>query len=60
MELNRNTLCPRRLSSGRIRNALRTVDGIKLKLSACVEGDDEETKDAMRILPLMLLQLLLL
>ena len=60
MELNRNTLCTHRLSSGRIRNASRTVDGVKLKLSACVEGDVEETKDAMHILPQMLLQLLLL
>jgi len=60
MKLNRNTLCPHRLPSGHIRNISRTVDGIKLKISECVEADVEETKDAMRILPLMLLQLLLL
>ena len=53
MKLNRNTLCPDRLSCGRIRN-----DGINSKLLACVERDLEETKDAMCILPLMLLQLL--
>ena len=44
MKLIRNTLCPHWLSSGRIRNASETVDGIKLKHSAYVEGDVEETK----------------
>jgi hypothetical protein len=43
-----------------MRNALGTVDAIKRKLSACVEGDIQETKGATRILLLMLLQLLLL
>jgi len=43
MELNRNTLCPHRLSRGRIRNASGTVDG-KLKPSACVEGNVEEQR----------------
>ena len=32
------------------------VLGIKLELSACVEGDVDETKGAMRILLLMMLQ----
>ena len=49
MELIQNTLCPHRLSSGSIRNATETVGGIKLKLSACVEGDVEKTEGAMHI-----------
>ena len=43
-----------------VKNASGTVDGIKLKLSACVEEDAEETRSSMRILLLLLLQLLLL
>ena len=60
MNLIQNTLCPSSLSSGCIRNTSETVDGAKLKLSAWVEGDVEETQGVMRILLLMLLQLLLL
>ena len=60
MEINRITLYPHGLSRGRIRNAPGTVDGIKLKLSVCVEGEVEETKGAMDLLLLFLLQLLLL
>ena len=56
----RNILCPHRSSSRRVRNASGLFDDIKLKLSACVVGDVEETKSAIRILLLMLLQLLLL
>ena len=32
------------VSESRIRHASGPVDGIKLKLSVCVEGDVEETK----------------
>ena len=44
MELIRNWLCPHSLSTRCIKSALGMVDGIKLKLSACVEGDVEEPK----------------
>jgi hypothetical protein len=51
---------PHRFSRRRIRTASGTVNGIKLKLSACFEGNVEENKDEMRILPILLVQLLLL
>ena len=60
MALNQNTLSPQRLLRGFNRNGSGTVHGIKFKLSACVQGDVEETKGTMRILLLMVLQLLLL
>ena len=41
---NGNTLCPQRLSRGRIRYASGTVFGIKLKLSARIEGNIEEKR----------------
>ena len=49
-----------RLPGRCIRNASRTVDGIKLRLLECVEGDVAETKDAMHLFPLILPQKLLL
>ena len=48
------------LLRGHTRNASGVVHGIKFKLPACVEGDLEESKGAIRTLLLMLLQLLLL
>ena len=61
MELNKtyyaNTGCQVD-SSEMIQGCLMVL--INLKLSACFEGDVEETKDAMQILLLMVLQLLLL
>ena len=59
MELNQNILCHQRLSRLRVRNPSETDDSIMLKLSAGVEGDVEETKQAMHILVLFLLQILL-
>ena len=49
---------PNMLSSKQDRNALEMVDGIKPKLSTCVESDAEENKGAMGIVLLMLLQIL--
>ena len=56
----KSKLCLHRLLRRCIRNASAMVHGIKFKLSAFVEGDVEETKGAMRILLLMLMQLQLL
>ena len=42
------------LSKRHIVNALGPIDGINLKLLACVEEDGKDTEGAMRILMLML------
>ena len=44
---------PTQVVRGFTRNASGTVNGIKLKLSACVEEDVAETKGAMRMLLLL-------
>ena len=48
------------LLRGRIRYVSRTIDGIKLKLLLCVEGDVEETKGTICMLLQILQQLFLL
>ena len=52
MELNWDTLCSHRFSRECIRYAPGAVDGIKLRLSAFIEGDVEKKKikSAMHIL----------
>ena len=61
MEINRNTVSTQVVKQTHQKFS-EIVDWayIKLKLSACVERDVEETKGAVRILLLMLPKLLLL